>query len=787
MKGNYRVSVGVSDILESAQKNAMKNKCIEIGTLNVIEAIYGKESQGNLPQFTGVSRKDFHNYFMAQLGTTIAVASEKTDLKIMNDFSDELAKLFDYMGRITNEINSVITVPLMVRTLMSLSETVQEAFKELGVDVCSMNMLYPIEFEYPILLQFGTNMNMQAKLGVYDKVTGRDAELNKVIETLGRRVKSNPLIIGDAGVGKTSIVEALADRINHNEVPFYLKDRFIISIDISALVSGTKYRGDFEQRMNSLLNVVKNVPQVILFFDEFHTLTGSGGREDNENTAANILKPLLARPSHKGGITMSVIGATTTKEYNKFIEQDEAFSRRFEAIMVGEPNDDDAFKMVKASIESYEKFHSLSASDEVIRYTVALTSRYMTNANQPDKTLTVLDQTFARVKNAENIDDARQISKADVRETISNITGVDIEEMTTDTLTKLKGLNDRLKHHLIGQDNAVDMVASAIKRSKVGFSDHNKPIGSFLFVGPTGVGKTELAKRLSNEFSGRRNNLVRFDMSEFMEKHSVSRMIGSPPGYVGHEDGGQLTDVVKRNPYSVILFDEIEKAHPDVFNIMLQILDDGRLTDSHGKVVDFCNTIILMTSNAGYGLSEKSKSLGFGASDEREKVNEDEVMKALKNTFKPEFLNRIDKVVVFNELTKNDIKGITMIALDELANRMAEMGVNVKFSDGLVEYIGKKGFDAEYGARNVKRFIQNNLETPLADKFIDGEFSANDTITVDISEDVLVVNKEIKKSTRRRANKASSLVDGDKQVEDSLNIKPKTRVKSKEKGGVVVQ
>ena len=717
-------------ILNKASDLASKDSCGAIYSLHVIMAALEDKTLSDLiEKMTGIkSSKFFDGYDAIFESGSIPTIEDPVPLSYAENQHIELQNRLNYIKNITGRIRMEVNPVLMIRALLSGATYVNALYGSLGVKPGRLAQLRPVEVEYPALMQFGYNMNMASYSNNKDEIIGRRKELEKVVETLGRRTKCNPLIIGDAGVGKSAIIELLADRLAEcNDIPEYLEGCVIISVDVSTLVGGSQYRGMFESKFNSLLESASAAGNVVLFFDEFHTLMRAGGSSENDLNAANMLKPALARQS------FPVIGATTTKEYNKFIEKDEAFSRRFESIMIDEPSDDETIEIIEGTINAYEKFHNALVPHDSIEYAVKLSSRYMTDKKQPDKALTVIDQTCAHLKAGHHGKAKIRVTKGDIRDTVSRITNIDVSDLSMNELQKMAKLESKLKESVIGQDNAVKSVADAIKRSKVGFSDHTKPIGTFLFVGPTGVGKTELCKRLSDEFSGRKNNLVRLDMSEYMEKHSVSRMVGSPPGYVGYEESGQLTDIVHRNPYSVILFDEIEKAHPDVFNIMLQILDDGRLTDSHGKVVDFTNTIIIMTSNAGYGIDLDKASVGFSISNTKQTVSEDKAKKALQSTFRPEFLNRLDKIVVFNSLTEDDSKKIVKIILKQLSDRVAENNVEIYFSDELVNNIVKNGFDQKYGARNLKRYIQNFIETELTNKFIDGQIVPNKAYEIGVT------------------------------------------------------
>lgn len=650
----------------------------------------------------------------------------------LNDISDEVKKALNGMISIRG-LSGVPVNPMDAYIFMMLEEdtSITDLIAEINPDIDLIDIYSTDEDNMPTLMSVAVNLNKLAAQKKIDPVDARDDIIDQVIEVLGRRQKGNPCLIGDAGVGKTAIIEGLAHRINDGKVPNYLKKHKIISVDISAIVGGTKFRGDFEEKFNNILYEAAGQKNIILFFDEIHTLMNAGNGSEGGTTAVNILKPAIARGD------IRIIGATTTREWKKFVEGDSAFERRLQDIVVSEPTVSQAIKMLKKVAPLYTKYHNAIVDDSVIEYAVKLSDRYITNRRLPDKAITVLDETGARIKAKLGNDKVFTIGVSDIRDTISKISGVDITELDANSTEKLKGLADALKSKVIGQDDAVTAVSKAIRRSKSGIKDPNRPIGSFLFVGPTGVGKTELSKALAVEFSGNIKSLIRFDMSEYIEKHSVSKLIGSPPGYVGFGDGGQLTEAVRRNPYSVILFDEIEKAHPDIFNIFLQILDDGFLNDSQGVRVDFKNTVIIMTSNAGYGIETKSVRIGFN-SDTEEKVDkqaENKVIRALESTFRPEFLNRLDKVVVFNSLGKEECKSIVELMLNEIGGRLADKLITLKWTDRAIDAIIKEGFDAKYGARNLRRRIQDTIEDEIADMLIDSTVKYGDTLVIDSNDD----------------------------------------------------
>lgn len=630
--------------------------------------------------------------------------------------------------------------------------------------------------------KYGRDLTAIAAQGGIDPVIGRKDEIQRVIQILSRRTKNNPCLIGEPGVGKTAVAEGLALKIVSGDVPETLKNKRVIALDLTGMIAGTKYRGDFEDRINNVISELKKAGNVILFIDELHTIIGAGSAEGSADTA-NILKPSLARGDFQ------VIGATTINEYRKYIEKDSALERRFQPVMVGEPSEEEAIEILQGLRDRYEAHHKVKITDDAIVSAVKLSSRYIADRFLPDKAIDLIDEAASKVrlkaftppndvKNLEDelsqlqkekesaineqnferaahirdeektlkdkIEDAKrdwreknehingEVTPEDIAEIVSGWTGIPVVQLTEEESERLLKLESILHERIIGQDEAVKAVAKAIRRGRVGLKDPNRPIGSFIFLGPTGVGKTELCKTLAEAMFGDENAMIRFDMSEFMEKHTVSKLIGSPPGYVGYDEGGQLTERVRRKPYSVILFDEIEKAHPDVFNMLLQILDDGRLTDSQGRKVDFRNTVIIMTSNVGAKLiTNEQKSLGFLSDDpdkpksEKETAEEikEAVMGELKNTFKPEFLNRIDDIIVFNRLNDADIKNIAKRMLKTLTKRLENMEIDITFADSTIDEISKEGFDPVYGARPLRRAIQSKLEDDISEKILDGSIA----------------------------------------------------------------
>lgn len=639
------------------------------------------------------------------------------------------------------------------------------------------------------LSDYAIDLNERAKQGKIDPVIGRTNEINRVIQILSRRNKNNPVLIGEPGVGKTAIAEGLAQRIVENDVPEILKNCHIISLNMSSMVAGTKYRGEFEERLKKVIEEVKKHPEWILFIDELHTLVGAGATEGSMD-AANIMKPALARGE------LRCIGATTLKEYKKYIEKDAALERRFQPVKVGEPTTEETVQILQGLRDKYEAFHKVKIPDEAIKEAVRLSSRYITDRFQPDKAIDVIDEAAAKIRmeassapkglkqkedelaniqkekeaavSAQNFekaavyrDQAKKLSDEienlkkdwkgadqdhlavtpeDIAEVVAKWTGIPLQNLTQSDSERLLHLEDELHKRVVGQEEAVHAVAKAIRRARAGMKDPHRPIGSFMFLGTTGVGKTELAKALAECMFGSEKALIRFDMSEFMEKHEVSRLVGAPPGYVGYDEGGQLTDAVRKNPYSVILFDEVEKAHADFFNILLQVLDDGRLTDGQGRTVDFTNTVIIMTSNLGSTLlREHTKSMGFTAEHKEGEPTDFEeikgkIMDTVKRTFRPEFINRIDEIIVFHPLTEGDLKKIVRLLMVKVEKKMDSMHVALKVSDKAFEQIIKDGTDVEYGARPLRRTIQREVEDAIAELILEGTLKGKNTLHIDVDD-----------------------------------------------------
>ena len=744
--------------------------------------------------------------------------SKKTARKLA--YSDKLTQLLEQSekeaDRLRNEkigtehillaiLKSVDT--LAIKLLNSMAVNLQKTFVDtltaLGMDLTQAkrelgslkNPKSKKKSSYPTLEQYSRDLTEAAREERLDPVVGRNAEVERVMQILCRRMKNNPCLVGEPGVGKTAVVEGLAQMIASGTVPEILADKRILSLDLSGMVAGSKYRGEFEERIKRVIAEVRAAGNVILFVDELHTLIGAGGAEGAMD-ASNILKPALSR----GEVQM--IGATTRTEYRKYIEKDAALERRFQPVYVEEPTREETIAILRGLRSKYEEHHGVTISDDALEAATDYAIRYINDRFLPDKAIDLIDEAASRKKlgifagnktarKAEemrhNLEDALEaalsegdietaqalkkdldktdkkiektkhnmrekeqeqmlVSEEDVADVVSVWTKIPVSKITQTESQRLLKLEEILHKRVVGQNEAVETVAKAIRRGRVGLKDPKRPIGSFLFLGPTGVGKTELSKALAEAMFGNENAIIRVDMSEYMEKHSVSKMIGSPPGYVGFEEGGQLSEQVRKNPYSVILFDEIEKAHPDVFNVLLQVLDDGRITDSQGRTVDFKNTIIIMTSNAGAQRIVDPKKLGFSNVENAESEHKDmknNVMEEVKRMFKPEFLNRIDDIIVFRALSKEDVKGIAALMLKELKNRLAkQMDITLTYGDTVKNFIFEKGYDKKYGARPLKRAIQNNIEDSLAEEILSGKIQASDKVSMTVVDGKVVFTKK---------------------------------------------
>ena len=641
-----------------------------------------------------------------------------------------------------------------------------------------------------LLDKYGRNLTESAKQDKIDPVIGRKKEIERIIQILSRRTKNNPVLIGDPGVGKTAIAEGLAIDIAEGRVPDTLKDKILYTLDMGSLLAGAKYRGEFEERIKQVIEEVIKKGNILLFIDEMHTIIGAGATGEGSIDASNILKPCLARGE------IQVIGATTIDEYRKHVEKDSGLERRFQSVLIEEPTKEDTIEILKGLRDKYEAHHRVKITDESIKAAVDLSVRYITDRFLPDKAIDLIDEAASKVRLKENTppkdiidledkinsikkekeesvrgqnfekaaklrDEQRKVQdqldkirgtwnssskyanvvdEEVIAEVVGLWTGIPVNRMLEEETQRLLKLEEILHERVIGQEQAIKSISTAIRRARAGLKDPNRPIGSFLFLGPTGVGKTELSKALAEAEFGDENQIVRIDMSEYMEKHSVSRLIGSPPGYVGYDEGGQLTEKIRRHPYSVVLFDEIEKAHPDVFNILLQILDDGRLTDSKGRTVDFKNTILIMTSNAGAKTIKKQKTLGFGTPNEKEQQKDEyekmkeNIMEELKKQFRPEFLNRIDDIIVFHSLNKEDISKIVKLMCKTLIERLEEMTIKLNMDEEAIDLIAKSGFDLEYGARPLKRSIQKELENELSELILQGTIKSGDVVEATVKE-----------------------------------------------------
>ena len=735
----------------------------------------GKEINETLG-FTPRSKRILENAFLETkrigynyIGTEhLLLAIMKEDdcvaVRIIADLNVEISKIYNEIAKVINE---------------------EESDKDIPKDISNIRGSFATT---TVLNQFGEDMTLRAEEGKYDNIIGREDEIERIIQILSRRSKNNPCLIGEPGVGKTAIVEGLAERIINGEVPENLKSKRIVSMDISGMVAGAKYRGDFEERIKKALNEVKKAGDVILFIDEIHTIVGAGAAEGAID-AANILKPLLARGE------IQLIGATTIDEYRKYIEKDSALERRFSPVDVGEPTENETIEIIKGIRDKYEAHHNVKITDEAITSAVMLSVRYITDRFLPDKAIDLIDEAASQVRmkiftepeeikileekieiiskekeeaiynqefekaaqlrdiekqTKEKLEkeinkwkktkskDVIEIGEENIAEIISKWTGVPVQKLTADENEKLTHLEEKLHERVIGQNEAVEAVAKAIRRGRVGLKDPKRPIGSFLFLGPTGVGKTELSKALAEILFESEKAIIRLDMSEYMESHSVSKIIGSPPGYIGFESGGQLTEKVRRRPYSVVLFDEIEKAHPDVMNLLLQILEDGKLTDSQGREVNFKNTVIIMTSNLGARHITDKKLLGFNKKEDFEEERKEyeeikkEVIKELKHELRPEFINRIDEIIVFHKLNNEDIKKITEIMLKKVEERLKSQKYIVEIDSEIVKKISEQGFDNNFGARPLRRTIQNLVEDRISEEILAGNLKKNKKWTLKI-------------------------------------------------------
>ena len=748
----------------------------------------------------GSNRKEIDPYLMPYSPrakkVVVAATEEAKRLKIPQVGTEHLL-----LGLLQEE---VLATKIMRDNHIELEELMKTIYEKIGIQPSKARSTKGqvsgnhAKDKTPTLDSLSRDLTALARQGKLDPVIGRNEEVRRMIQVISRRTKNNPVLVGEPGVGKTAIVEGLAQRMVNGEVPEEIASKRLMMLDMGALVAGTKYRGEFEERMKKIIEEIYTQQDVILFIDELHTLIGAGGAEGAID-ASNILKPALARGE------LQVIGATTLDEYQKYIEKDAALERRFASIHVEEPTAEDSIQILKGLRKHYEAHHHVEITDEAIQAAVQLSVRYITSRRLPDKAIDLMDETaakarldvttkvspivlleeeilqFEQLKNQaiqhQNFDEAAKfrkkelakraklekliekletspktdyiasIGEGDIAEVVSQWTGIPLQQMEKKESERLINLESVLHKRVIGQSEAVSAVARSIRRARSGLKDPRRPIGSFLFLGPTGVGKTELAKTLAEAMFGEQDALVRIDMSEYMEKHSVSRLVGSPPGYVGFDEGGQLTEKIRQRPYAVILLDEIEKAHPDVFNILLQVLDDGHLTDSKGRKVDFRNTVIIMTSNLGAVALREEKSVGFGAKtvQQNHDAMEKRIREELKNSFRPELLNRIDETIVFHKLQKEELRQIVGIMAKEITSRLQELNITVKITSAVLDVLAEEGFDPEYGARPIRRAIQKKIEDPLSEALLSGEIRFGQQVTIGATKGKITIKGKEKK------------------------------------------
>ena len=809
-----KLTIKVQQSLNEAQLIAVKNNHQQIDTLHLFAALITQED-GLIPNIFSKMGVDIRqlddniNKALAKMPRVTGSGADTSSIRATRRFEEVFIKAEDEAKKFKD---SYISVEHVMLGLMDVnSKETGDILKKFNISKEEfLSALSQVrgnqrvenpdpEGTYEALVKYGSNLVEQAKKHKLDPVIGRDDETQRLLEILCRRMKNNPCLIGEAGVGKTAIVEGLSQRIASGSIPEVLKDKRVITLDISSMVAGAKYRGEFEERLKKVMKEIVGAGDVIIFIDEIHTIIGAGGAEGAID-ASNILKPALARGE------IQCIGATTIDEYRKYIEKDSALERRFQPITVGEPSKEEAVDILKGLRDKYEAHHRVKITDSAIEAAVSLSHRYISDRYLPDKAIDIIDEAGSKVRiqsltpppnmkdledeldkvakekadadkekeEAVNIQDFEKavtlrdrekqikdklgysknswktqnqideliVSELEVANVVSKWTNIPIEKLTQKESERLLRLEEVLHKRVIGQSEAVKSISRAVRRARVGLKDPRRPIGSFIFLGPTGVGKTELSKALAEAMFGDENNIIRIDMSEYMDKHTVSRLMGSPPGYVGFEEGGQLTEKVRRNPYCVILFDEIEKAHPDVTNVLLQILEDGRLTDGKGKTVDFKNTVIIMTSNVGASTLKKQKAVGFdvrgnGQNSAYEKMKEN-IMEELKHSFNPEFLNRIDDIIVFHSLEKEDLYEIVELMLKVLKERLKEHEININFDDETKKHLAKAGLNTVYGARPLRREITRSVEDRLSEEMLKGTINKGDNIIVVMKNDELI-------------------------------------------------
>ncbi|MCI8628538.1 MAG: ATP-dependent Clp protease ATP-binding subunit [Firmicutes bacterium] len=784
--GTEHILLGLTLVRDSVACKALEEQGITSDTVfEKITTLISRSSISYIPQdFTPGAKRvlEFSNQEAQHMGTGY-IGTEHLLLSLIKEVDSIAVKILIIMG--------VNAQKLYEDIMMMLGESESQIIPGMGYRSEVSNEKTVTEN----LDKYGRNLTNLAKDNKFDPIIGREREIERIIQILSRRTKNSPCLVGDPGVGKTAIVEGLAQKVAEGNIPSTLKDKKIISLDLSSMVAGSKYRGEFEERMKKSLKEVQNDGNIILFIDEIHTIIGAGAAEGAID-ASNILKPLLARGE------IQLIGATTLEEYRKYIEKDAAFERRFQPVKVEEPEEEKAISMLKGLKDRYEVHHNVTITDDAIESSVKMSIRYLPDRFLPDKAIDLIDEAASslrlksvtmplnikeleeKLEEAEKekeeaikteefekaseikkqqteikkqLDEAKKtweqnnkqneqtITREDIADVISKWTGIPVKSLEEEESQKLLHMEEELHKRVIGQEEAVSSIAKAVRRGRVGLKDPNRPIGSFLFLGPTGVGKTELSKALAEVLFGDETAMIRIDMSEYMEKHSVSRMIGSPPGYVGYEEGGQLSEKVRQNPYSVILFDEIEKASSDVFNILLQVLDDGHITDGHGRKIDFKNTVIIMTSNAGAKNIIAPKKLGFITVDTEEQnyeIMKKSVMEEVKQIFKPEFLNRIDDIIVFHTLNQENMKQIvTLMSKTVVARAKENMKIDLTFSEEAISLIALEGYDQSYGARPLRRAIQSKIENFFAEQYLEGKFKEGDMVQIDVENEDFVLQK----------------------------------------------